>query len=44
MFEKKLRRIQLNFETPSCQDMSFEAEELKLGLETSELLSAVEWV
>jgi hypothetical protein len=34
---------ELSFETPACQDMSLGAEELNWGIETSELLSAVQW-
>jgi hypothetical protein len=34
---------QLSFETPTCQNTCFGAEELNWGIEASELLSIVQW-
>jgi hypothetical protein len=41
--DKEYRLSQLSLETPACQDMSLEAEELNWWIEASELLSAVQW-
>jgi hypothetical protein len=40
--DKEVRSSHLSFETPTCQYMIFEGEELNCGTEASELLSEVQ--